>query len=145
MFRSTVARPAIATISLVLHRQAMTIRAPISTAFIVIRPSAAATIARKTFGPLSFNGCRRTFASGTWTRTDIETQLLRLLNSMGGEYDKSVLEGTIDDLGVDSLQGVKLISDIEDHFSITFPMSDAANMTKVSEVVDFIVKETSAK
>ena len=46
----------------------------------------------------------------------------------------------IDDIGADSLDVVELIMDIEDAFGVTISDEDAAGLTTVRKIVDYIEK-----
>lgn len=49
--------------------------------------------------------------------------------------------GFIDDLGADSLDIVELVMDLEEHFSIEIPDSDAERLRTVQEAVDYITEK----
>ena len=55
---------------------------------------------------------------------------------------ESVSEDTnlVDDLGADSLDVVELIMSVEDEFGISVPDEDAAGLTTVGKIVDYIEK-----
>lgn len=46
----------------------------------------------------------------------------------------------IDDLGADSLDVVELIMSIEDEFGVSISDEEAANLTSVQRIVDFVEK-----
>ena len=55
---------------------------------------------------------------------------------------ESVSEDTnlVDDLGADSLDVVELIMSVEDEFGISVPDEDAAGLTTVGKIIDYIEK-----
>ena len=46
----------------------------------------------------------------------------------------------VDDLGADSLDVVELIMSVEDEFGISVPDEDAAGLTTVGKIIDYIEK-----
>lgn len=46
----------------------------------------------------------------------------------------------IDDLGADSLDVVELIMSVEDEFGVSIPDEQAANLTTVAKIVDYLEK-----
>ena len=64
-----------------------------------------------------------------------------IVSQLGVEADKVVPSATfIDDLGADSLDTVELIMAIEEEFDCEIPEEDAANISTVQEVIDFVAK-----
>lgn len=60
---------------------------------------------------------------------------------LGVDADKVVMSATfIDDLGADSLDTVELIMAIEESFDCEIPEEEAASITTVQEVCDFVNK-----
>lgn len=47
----------------------------------------------------------------------------------------------VDDLGADSLDVVELIMSVEDEFGLSISDEDAANLTTVGKIVDYIEKQ----
>lgn len=47
----------------------------------------------------------------------------------------------VDDLGADSLDVVELIMSVEDEFGLSISDEDAANLTTVGKIVEFIEKQ----
>lgn len=47
----------------------------------------------------------------------------------------------VDDLGADSLDVVELIMSVEDEFGISVPDEDAAGLTTVGKIVEYIEKQ----
>jgi acyl carrier protein len=64
-----------------------------------------------------------------------------ICSQLGVEMDKVVPAATfIDDLGADSLDTVELIMAIEEEFDCEIPEEEAANISTVQEVIDFVSK-----
>lgn len=64
-----------------------------------------------------------------------------IVEQLGVDMDKVVPEATfIDDLGADSLDTVELIMAIEEEFDTEIPEEDAAQISTVQEVIDFVDK-----
>ena len=64
-----------------------------------------------------------------------------IVSQLGVEADKVVPAATfVDDLGADSLDTVELIMAIEEEFDCEIPEEEAANISTVQEVIDFVAK-----
>ena len=64
-----------------------------------------------------------------------------IVEQLGVDLEKVVPEATfIDDLGADSLDTVELIMAIEEEFDTEIPEEDAAQISTVQEVIDFVDK-----
>ena len=64
-----------------------------------------------------------------------------IVSQLGVEADKVVPSATfVDDLGADSLDTVELIMAIEEEFDCEIPEEEAANISTVQEVIDFVSK-----
>ncbi|GAX24226.1 acyl carrier protein [Fistulifera solaris] len=64
-----------------------------------------------------------------------------IVSQLGVDADKVVPSATfIDDLGADSLDTVELIMAIEEEFDCEIPEEEAANISTVQEVIDFVSK-----
>ena len=64
-----------------------------------------------------------------------------IVSQLGVEADKVVPSATfVDDLGADSLDTVELIMAIEEEFDCEIPEEEAANISTVQEVIDFVAK-----
>jgi len=62
-----------------------------------------------------------------------------IVEQLGVEADKVVPEATfITDLGADSLDTVELIMAIEEEFDCEIPEEEAAKISTVGEVIDFV-------
>jgi len=64
-----------------------------------------------------------------------------IVSQLGVDADKVVPGATfVDDLGADSLDTVELIMAIEEEFDCEIPEEEAANISTVQEVIDFVAK-----
>jgi acyl carrier protein len=64
-----------------------------------------------------------------------------IVEQLGVDADKVVMSATfIDDLGADSLDTVELIMAIEEEFDCEIPEEEAAGISTVQEVCDFVNK-----
>lgn len=64
-----------------------------------------------------------------------------IVSQLGVDADKVVPTATfVDDLGADSLDTVELIMAIEEEFDCEIPEEEAANISTVQEVIDFVSK-----
>ena len=64
-----------------------------------------------------------------------------IVEQLGCDADKVVPSATfIEDLGADSLDTVELIMAIEEEFDCEIPEDEAANISTVQEVIDFVEK-----
>lgn len=74
------------------------------------------------------------------TTEEILSQVQEITNDkMGIDKEDVKMESKInDDLGLDSLDTVELIMEIERHFNIAIPDDNAENFYKVSDVVNYL-------
>mmetsp|Transcript_6212 Transcript_6212/g.8083 ORF Transcript_6212/g.8083 Transcript_6212/m.8083 type:complete len:110 (-) Transcript_6212:148-477(-) len=64
-----------------------------------------------------------------------------IVSQLGVDAEKVVPAATfVDDLGADSLDTVELIMAIEEEFDCEIPEEEAANISTVQEVIDFVIK-----
>lgn len=64
-----------------------------------------------------------------------------IVSQLGVDAEKVVPSATfVDDLGADSLDTVELIMAIEEEFDCEIPEEEAANISTVQEVIDFVSK-----
>lgn len=64
-----------------------------------------------------------------------------IVSQLGVDAEKVVPTATfVDDLGADSLDTVELIMAIEEEFDCEIPEEEAANISTVQEVIDFVSK-----
>lgn len=64
-----------------------------------------------------------------------------IVSQLGVDADKVVPAATfVDDLGADSLDTVELIMAIEEEFDCEIPEEEAANISTVQEVIDYVSK-----
>lgn len=81
-------------------------------------------------------------ASALFMSAELEGKVKEIIVSqLGVDADKVVNSATfVDDLGADSLDTVELIMAIEEEFDCEIPEEEAANISTVQEVIDFVVK-----
>lgn len=64
-----------------------------------------------------------------------------IVSQLGVDAEKVVPAATfVDDLGADSLDTVELIMAIEEEFDCEIPEEEAANISTVQEVIDYVSK-----
>lgn len=64
-----------------------------------------------------------------------------IVSQLGVDAEKVVPSATfVDDLGADSLDTVELIMAIEEEFDCEIPEEEAANISTVQEVIDYVSK-----
>lgn len=85
---------------------------------------------------------RRAATSLFMASPEIEAKVKGIIVSqLGVEADKVVPAATfVDDLGADSLDTVELIMAIEEEFDCEIPEEEAANISTVQEVIDYVAK-----
>ena len=73
---------------------------------------------------------------------DLEAQVKEIIVAqLGVDAAKVVPTATfVDDLGADSLDTVELIMAIEEEFDCEIPEEEAANISTVQQVIDFVAK-----
>jgi len=73
---------------------------------------------------------------------EVESKVKEIIVSqLGVDADKVVPSATfVDDLGADSLDTVELIMAIEEEFDCEIPEEEAANISSVQEVIDYLAK-----
>jgi acyl carrier protein len=95
-------------------------------------------------GASAFAPSRPAFArnSALFMSADVEAKVKEIIVSqLGVDADKVVNGATfVDDLGADSLDTVELIMAIEEEFDCEIPEEEAANISTVQEVIDFVAK-----
>jgi acyl carrier protein len=81
-------------------------------------------------------------SSALFMAADVEAKVKEIIVSqLGVDADKVVPAATfVDDLGADSLDTVELIMAIEEEFDCEIPEEEAANISTVQEVIDFVSK-----
>ena len=91
------------------------------------------------FAPTAFVGRRATFSTALFSTEDKVKEII--VSQLGVDADKVVPTATfVDDLGADSLDTVELIMAIEEEFDCEIPEEEAANISTVQEVIDFVSK-----
>ena len=92
--------------------------------------------------PSAFVARRSAPVSALYMSAELESKVKEIIVSqLGVDADKVVNSATfVDDLGADSLDTVELIMAIEEEFDCEIPEEEAANISTVQEVIDFVVK-----
>ena len=69
-------------------------------------------------------------------REQIATQVIaRIAKMQKTSPDKISVDSTFEELGVDSLNGLELLWELEEELEIVIPDDDAREITKVSDVI----------
>jgi len=63
-----------------------------------------------------------------------------LSTKKGIDKELIFIESSFEDLGLDSLDAVELISDLEDEFNVTIPNIDLQNIKTIQQAVDGLQK-----
>ena len=63
----------------------------------------------------------------------------------GTTADQVELDTSFEELGVDSLEGLTIMSELEDEFDVSLPSEEVLAMTKVSEAVESFQKHLALK
>jgi len=92
--------------------------------------------------PAAFVGQRTAPSTALFMAADVESKVKDIIVSqLGVDADKVTPSATfVDDLGADSLDTVELIMAIEEEFDCEIPEEEAANISTVQEVIDFVAK-----
>lgn len=76
------------------------------------------------------------------TRQELEKEILRGLTEKARKgKNGATLDTTFDELGLDSLDKVETVMDLEEEYKMKIPDHVAERFTKGREVVDYIAKE----
>jgi len=112
---------------------------PLVAALLVASAAAFAPVA---FVPATARGRASAPATSLFMSADVVAKVKEIIVSqLGVEADKVVPSATfVDDLGADSLDTVELIMAIEEEFDCEIPEEEAANISTVQEVIDFVSK-----
>jgi acyl carrier protein len=82
---------------------------------------------------------RRAASTTLFSKADRVKEII--VSQLGVDAEKVVPAATfVDDLGADSLDTVELIMAIEEEFDCEIPEEEAANISTVQEVIDFVDK-----
>lgn len=75
------------------------------------------------------------------TKEAILEKLILLMRQQKDNLDSQITEKTHlrDDLGVDSIELVEFVINVEDEFGIAIPDEDIDTMTSIGELVDYLV------
>jgi len=92
--------------------------------------------------PAAFVGRQSVTSTSLFMAGDVEGKVKDIIVSqLGVDADKVVPSATfVDDLGADSLDTVELIMAIEEEFDCEIPEEEAANISSVQEVIDYVSK-----
>jgi acyl carrier protein len=92
--------------------------------------------------PAAFVGRRAAPSSLFMASAEVEEKVKGIIVSqLGVDAAKVVPAATfVDDLGADSLDTVELIMAIEEEFDCEIPEEEAANISTVQEVIDYVSK-----
>jgi acyl carrier protein len=92
--------------------------------------------------PTAFVARRAVASSCLFMGSELEDKVKGIIVSqLGVDADKVVPAATfVDDLGADSLDTVELIMAIEEEFDCEIPEEEAANISTVQEVIDYVSK-----
>ena len=72
--------------------------------------------------------------------TQIFNKVCKILDGKGYGDDIKPESSLVDDLGLDSLDTVEIIMEVEREFNITIPDEEAAGLNTVQEIVDWLDK-----
>lgn len=75
------------------------------------------------------------------TKEAILEKLILLMRQQKDNLDSQITEKTHlrDDLGVDSIELVEFVINVEDEFGIAIPDEDIDTMTSIGELVDYLI------
>jgi acyl carrier protein len=92
--------------------------------------------------PAAFVARRAAPSTSLFMSAEVESKVKEIIVSqLGVDADKVVPSATfVDDLGADSLDTVELIMAIEEEFDCEIPEEEAANISSVQEVIDYLAK-----
>jgi acyl carrier protein len=93
------------------------------------------------FAPLPL-GCQQRLASTSSLYGAVEDRVKEIISTqLSVDASRVVPAATfVDDLGADSLDTVELIMAIEEEFDCEIPEEEAANISTVHEVIDYVSK-----
>jgi acyl carrier protein len=66
-----------------------------------------------------------------------------IVNKKGVEADKVNLDSTFEELGLDSLDAVELVADMEEIFNVNIPNTDLQNFKSIRQAVEGLEKAIS--
>ncbi len=67
---------------------------------------------------------------------DVFSKVADLIAKKGIPHEKITLESSFEDLGMDSLDAVELIADLEEVFNVNIPNSELQNFKTISQAVE---------
>lgn len=72
-------------------------------------------------------------------KEQIENELKSIIREKGfGDEDTNLESSFEDDLGMDSLDRVEMVMEVEKHFNMSIPDEDSEKFTTVGEVVSYL-------
>jgi acyl carrier protein len=72
-------------------------------------------------------------------------KIAQILSSKKGVNQEDIkIESSFEELGLDSLDAVELISDLEDEFKVTIPNVELQNIKTIQQAVDGLQKAMNA-
>jgi acyl carrier protein len=72
-------------------------------------------------------------------------KIAQILSSKKGVSQEDIkIESSFEELGLDSLDAVELISDLEDEFKVTIPNVELQNIKTIQQAVDGLQKAMNA-
>lgn len=72
-------------------------------------------------------------------KEQIENELKSIIREKGfGDTDTNLESSFEDDLGMDSLDRVEMVMEVEKHFNMSIPDEDSERFTTIGEVVNYL-------
>ncbi len=75
---------------------------------------------------------------------DLKNIMAKLLKITVTEINElATMESDLSEIGIDSVESLDLLHELEDHFSIKIPDSEASSLVKVADVVQLVLDKQS--